>query len=234
MQYDYFAAYLDFFSDEAGSRPAAIAAKYADHPVDRWRNPFAAITAQLDEIEGKAAKVVDAEDRDQQQTQLAATEPSFDFKVEAKQVDAQLPEPERGAGELLPDGRRAAVQPQSVRAAVFAASSRTSGRTQTQVVELPQGARRARASRCPQELPNSNVLVEIIGGGHDEVAGLLLQRAGRAGDRELRPGAGDRTASTGKPLPKVYVKVYAQLQDGRCSSTRTATPTCAAGSTTPR
>ena len=52
MQYDYCAAYLKFFTDEP-EQARAIAARYADHPVDRWRNTFAAIAAQLDEATGK-------------------------------------------------------------------------------------------------------------------------------------------------------------------------------------
>ncbi|MBI5725512.1 MAG: hypothetical protein HZA50_16260 [Planctomycetes bacterium] len=72
IQYDYFAAYLGFFGEDV--KPVrALAEKYKDYPVDRWRNLFAAVTAQLDELEGKGAKVVDAEDKAQQQAKLAAT-----------------------------------------------------------------------------------------------------------------------------------------------------------------
>jgi hypothetical protein len=41
-------------------------------------------------------------------------------------------------------------------------------------------------------------------------------------------------APGGKTLPKVYVKVYAKLADGSVKFHRTATPTCAGGSTTCR
>ncbi|HUV39530.1 MAG TPA: hypothetical protein VMY39_07935, partial [Planctomycetota bacterium] len=75
IQYDYARAYMDFFKDKP-TVARAIAAQYAAHGVDRWRNAFLAMTAQLDEIEGKAAKVVDEEDRTQVQTRLAATQPS--------------------------------------------------------------------------------------------------------------------------------------------------------------
>ncbi len=85
LQYDYFTAYLDFFSDDP-KQARAIAKKYADHPVDRWRQAFAAITAQLEEIDGAGPKKIDTEDRNQEQTQLAATDPNFDFTVEAKQL----------------------------------------------------------------------------------------------------------------------------------------------------
>ena len=85
LQYDYFQAYLDFFTDNP-KLARAIAAKYTDYPVDRWRNAFASIKAQLDEIDGAGPKKIDTDDRNQDQTQLAATNPNFDFNVEAKQL----------------------------------------------------------------------------------------------------------------------------------------------------
>ncbi|MBC7815930.1 MAG: hypothetical protein IAG10_03420, partial [Planctomycetaceae bacterium] len=85
LQYDYFQAYLDFFTDNP-KLARAIAAKYTDYPVDRWRQAFASIKAQLDEIDGAGPKKIDTEDRNQEQTQLAATDPNFDFTVEAKQL----------------------------------------------------------------------------------------------------------------------------------------------------
>ena len=75
MQYDYCAAYLELFNGRAGEGPGDRRPRTPNHPVDRWRNAFAAVTRQLDEIEGKGGKVVDPDDRDQQQGQLAATEP---------------------------------------------------------------------------------------------------------------------------------------------------------------
>ena len=39
LQYDYCAAYLDFFADDP-RKARAIAERYADHPVDRWREAF--------------------------------------------------------------------------------------------------------------------------------------------------------------------------------------------------
>ncbi len=85
LQYDYFQAYLDFFTDNP-KLARAIATKYTDYPVDRWRQAFASIKAQLDEIDGAGPKKIDTEDRNQDQTQLAATDPNFDFTVEAKQL----------------------------------------------------------------------------------------------------------------------------------------------------
>jgi hypothetical protein len=85
LQYDYCAAYMDFFSDEP-ERARAVAARYVNHPVDRWRNAFVALLNQLDEVEGKGPKVADTEDRDQRQGQLAANEPGFEFTLDARQI----------------------------------------------------------------------------------------------------------------------------------------------------
>jgi len=85
MQYDYCAAYVKFFSDEPEAA-RQIAEKYADHPVDRWRNTFAVITAQLDEASGRNAAAIDPENREQQQGQLAATEPSFEIALDGKNI----------------------------------------------------------------------------------------------------------------------------------------------------
>lgn len=52
FQYDYCAAYMELFRDEP-TKARAIATAYQFHPVDRWRTAFAALIAQIDEIEGK-------------------------------------------------------------------------------------------------------------------------------------------------------------------------------------
>src|SRR5207249_9314296 len=91
LQYDYCAAYLDLFADEP-QRARAIASRYLDYPVDRWRNTFATLINQLDEAEGKGSKVLAAghgdgdPGRGQRQGQLAATEPAFDFTVDSSQI----------------------------------------------------------------------------------------------------------------------------------------------------
>jgi 23S rRNA G2069 N7-methylase RlmK/C1962 C5-methylase RlmI len=58
MQHDYFTAYLAF-SQEQPERAKAIVDRYAEYPVDRWRKAFAEIGAQLAEIGGQAAAIVD-------------------------------------------------------------------------------------------------------------------------------------------------------------------------------
>ena len=55
LQYDYFTAYADFYRQNPAAAQA-IADKYKDYPVDRWRNLFAEVSSQADEIEGKAPR----------------------------------------------------------------------------------------------------------------------------------------------------------------------------------
>jgi len=212
MQYDYCAAYLDFFTD-GHEKARAIAAKYVDYPVDRWRNTFAAITAQLDEAEGKApVKTVDPEDRGQQQTALAATEPNFDLLVEARQITLSSQNLDKVRVnfyemdvELLfsrnPFVQQFSGQFSSIRPnlSIEVALNQDKGKT-----TLP----------LPAALQNRNVLVEVVGGGltrsqayysHD----LSVQVIDTYGQVKITHEA------TGKPVPKAYVKVYAQQADGQ-------------------
>ncbi|PCI31418.1 MAG: hypothetical protein COB53_13230, partial [Elusimicrobia bacterium] len=87
LQYDYFSAYLDFFNGKP-LRARSIAEKYSDHPIRRWNKAFNSVLARLDEIDKQddSVAVVDEKDRSQAQTGLAATEPSFEFKVESRTV----------------------------------------------------------------------------------------------------------------------------------------------------
>jgi hypothetical protein len=210
MQYDYCAAYLGFFSDEP-ERARAIAAHYAEHPVDRWRHAFAALLLQLDEVEGKGAKVVDVEDRGQRQGQLAATEPGFDFKLDAKQIQLSWQNvSEVRINYYLMDvellfSRNPFVQEVSGSFASIRPNT-------TQTMKLPAGQTKL-AIPLPQELASRNVLVEVSAAGKTAAHPYYAN----AMDVRLMEGYGQiraTEAAGGKMLPKVYVKVYSRLADG--------------------
>jgi len=82
----------------------------------------------------------------------------------------------------------------------------------TQAVELPRG-QTVHAFELPKELLNRNVLVEITGGSQtksqayysNSLAVQVIENYGQV--RVTHSG-------TNQPLAKVYVKVYAQMQDG--------------------
>ncbi|HNV68727.1 MAG TPA: hypothetical protein PKO06_03450, partial [Candidatus Ozemobacteraceae bacterium] len=81
IQYEYLKAWLAF-SEERAAEGLAIAERYKDYPVDRWRKLFQEMLQQADEIAGKGPVVIDQEDRNQVQAHLAATEPNLELKVE--------------------------------------------------------------------------------------------------------------------------------------------------------
>jgi hypothetical protein len=213
LQYDYFAAYLDFFTDEH-AKARAIAARYAEHPVDRWKNAFAAIITQLDEAEGKNAKVADADDRGQQQTQLAATEPNFDFQVEAKQITLNHQNLDQvRVNYYLMDvellfSRNPFVQQ-------FSGQFSAIRPNHTVLVALkPAGGAGTTKIPLPEALHNKNVLVEITGGAQTKSQAyyshsLTVQVIENYGQVRITH------ATTAKPVTKAYVKVYAQTAGGQ-------------------
>jgi hypothetical protein len=209
-QYDYCAAYMAMF-DDATDKARAIAVRHANHPVDRWRNTFATITAQLDEIEGKGPKVVDTTDRGQAQGVLAATEPGFEFTLDSKaiqlswqhletvQVNYYLMDVEllfsRSPFVQQSGSQFASIRPNLSREVKLAADH---GKT-----SIP----------LPEDLVKRNVLVEVTAAGKTRSAPYyanamdvkFTENYGQV--RVVDPGSG-------KALPKVYVKVYAKLADG--------------------
>ena len=217
LQYDYCAAYLDFFT-EAHAKARAIATKYVDHPVDRWKSTFAAITAQLDEAEGKdaAGKVVNPDDRNQQQGALAASEPTFDFTVEAKQINLNFQNLKKARinfyemdVELL-FSRNPFVQQ-------FSGQFSSIKPNLSQDVTLDAVAGKTGGSKAiplPPALHNKNVLVEIVAEGQTRSQAyyshsLAVQVIENYGQIKVTHQA------TGKPVAKAYVKVYAQTGNGQ-------------------
>ncbi len=212
IQHDYFQCYAAFYEgDLAAAR--GLAAKYADYPVPRWKLLFADVAAQLDQIEGKAAKVEkgDMPDREKQQAELAASEPGFDFKVENKTINLSwknlaevtlnyyLMDPEFSFSSnpfVSQDaGRFSIIKP---------------NKTATQA--LPKNLTTLDLA-LPAEFAKANVLVEVLG------AGLRKTQAYHANTLKLTLNENygrleTLDATTDKPLPKAYVKVYARLNNG--------------------
>jgi hypothetical protein len=212
LQYDYFRCYAAFY-EEHPEVARDIARKYADYPVDRWRQLFAEVTAQVNEIEGQEpSRPGDAHpQRDKQQDALAASEASFDFKVENRQIALTW----KNLGALTVNYYL--MDPEFL----FSASpfvTQDSGRfsiikpTRSDTQALPAGKDQL-SIPLPGEFTKANVLVEILGAGqrkaqayHANTLGIAI--AENYGRLEVREEA------ESKPLSKVYVKVYARLRDG--------------------
>ena len=216
LQFDYCSAYLAFFTGDT-ARARTIAEKYAAHPVDRWKNTFAAVIAQIDEAEGKTPTTIDPDSQSQRQTNLAATEPSFDFRVEAKQLALDYQNLDSvSVNYYLMDvemlfSRNPFVQQ-------FSGQFSSIRPNQSQAIDLKAAAGEAAGKKTkqiplPEALHNLNVLVEITGGGETKSQAyyshsLALQVVENYGQVRVTH------AKSGKPIAKAYVKVYAQMQSG--------------------
>ena len=210
LQYDYIDAYTSFYRENPRAA-AAIAARYADYPVERWRKLFANVQSQVDEIEGKAAKVVDDKDRTQTQSRLAATEASFDFKVASKKITVDYQNLSQCTiNYYLMDielmfSRQPFVQKVGGQFSYIRPNL-------TQTVTLPPNAK-SHTFDLPKKFHASNVLVEITAGGTTKSQAyysrsMAVQVIENYGQVKVT------RKSTGKPLAKVYVKVYARKPGG--------------------
>jgi hypothetical protein len=212
LQYDYLKCYAAFFEGDLASA-RGLAGKYTDHPVQRWRLLFADVTDYLNEIEGEAAKLEkgDQPDREKQQTQLASTDPSFDFKVESQTIALNwrnLREVTLNYYLMDPEfsfSSNPFVSQDSARFSIIKPN-------QTAARALPDN-RGSLAIPLPAEFSRANVLVEIIGAGQRKTQAyhastLQLTLSENYGRIEARD------SGTGKSVPKAYIKVYARLNNG--------------------
>jgi hypothetical protein len=211
MQYDYFNAHLNFFRSEP-QLGAEIAANYASYPIDRWREAFVDVTSQFKEIDGAAVDVIDDEDREQQQTQLAATAPSFDFQVESRKAVVNYQNlSEAKVNYYLMDiellfSSNPFVQEYGGRFSFIRPNL-------SATVELDAKGNSATFA-LPEQFHNSNVLVEITAGGQTKskayyANSLNVQTVENYGHLHVAH------ADSRKPLSTVYVKAYARMKDGR-------------------
>jgi hypothetical protein len=206
LPYDYLKAWLAL-SQEDTATARAMATAHANHPVDRWRTKFTELASQLDEIEGRQPAAAPADDRDASQDRLAAQEPALALKLENRSVALTT----RNLGEVTVN-----YYPMDLEF-LFSANPFVTQDTsrfrmirpnRSDRVAIPAGGQHAFA--LPEEFRSANVLVEVSGGGitRSEAAyanELDVQLSEGFGRLEVRH-AGDR-----KPLAKVYVKVFAEV-----------------------
>jgi hypothetical protein len=212
IQHDYFRCYADFYESNL-AEARGIAAKYADYPIARWRGLFTEVTGQLDEIEGKpgAKKEGDKPDREKEQSELAASEPSVDFKVENKTIALTW----KNLGEVTinyylmdPEFSFSSSPFVSEDASRFSIIKPSKSAKQ----DLPKG-KDALDVPLPAEFAKANVLVEVVAAGQRKAQAyhantLKLNVTENYGRLETRD------SGTDKPVAKAYVKVYARLSNG--------------------
>lgn len=210
MQYDYFQAYGAFYEADL-PKARRVATKYKEYPVDLWRDRFADLTAQINEVQGAQPEVIKEGDREQEQQLAAALEPSLSIGVEGVQATLDF----QNVSEVTINYYEMDLEFLfSTNPFVSSGTSRFAIIQPNKAISMKlQGKRGAKVFQLPAEYQASNVIVEVIGGGKKASAAVYAN--------ELKTTLSDSMGlltvhhkKTGKPLPKVYVKVYADTAQG--------------------
>lgn len=206
LQYDYFRAYLDFFSDEH-ALARGVADAYREHPVQRWRERFGEVLRQLDEAGGAQVASAGSDDRTRRQTELAVSGPSLELALEGRRARIAYDNLERCEVRYYPldvefQFSSSPFARRDGEAAVFVRPRRSDQ------LALEAGEKEL-VFDLPAELAGANLLVEVRGGG------LVRRQAAYASTLDVQTfesygQLAVTSAETGVPLPKVYVKVYAR------------------------
>jgi hypothetical protein len=210
LQCDYLEAYLAFYRGDTETA-RKLAQKHADEGVNRWRDRFAQVLGQLDELAGGAGAAADQEKRDQAQAALAASEPVLELQVEA--------------GRIRLDTRNVKsctlnFYPMDIELLFSRSPFLQEGAAQfsfirpmlSQAVDLPEGKGDV-SVELPPEFKAKNVMVEALAAGVRKTQAyyantLKVQMVESYGQLVVTH------AETGKPVPGAYVKVYSKSADG--------------------
>jgi hypothetical protein len=214
LQLDYLAGYAACFTGELAAA-RAVAERWRDHPVERWRHRFTALAAMLDEVDGTAPPfgaapvVVDPRSRDQQQAALAARQPAFELAADATGVTVRSQHV--AALELRffeMDVELLFSRQPFVQSDVSRFSFIEPGHREAVVDPAPE-----HHVAWPAAMRGRNVVVEAVGAGVRKAQvhyanDLTLQLAHQYGQLRVQR-ASDRRA-----LAATYVKVYARTHGG--------------------
>ncbi len=207
LQYDYMKAVAAMYREDTAIA-RQIAQRHVKHDVDRWKEKFVQVLAQIDEMQGKKSADVKEDDREQKQNNLATTEPTLDFTVENKEVKLAYHNLKEVTVNYYPmdleflfstapfvgqdTSRFGMIQPNRSERMVLPADRET------------------HSFALPREYHSSNVLVEITS------AGKTVARAYYANELNIQVSENYGRiqvlhAKDARPLSKVYVKVFAEI-----------------------
>lgn len=208
LQYDYLKSYAALYQknvDEAG----AIAAKYLEFPVDRWREKFAEVDSQVREIKGLQVEKEGDLNREDQLERLSKKDAIIDLTVNGREIEVA----HRGVEDLTVNYYEMDLE--------FLFSSKpfvSGGSGQFSIVrpnvsvkqKVPDGD--SFVLTLPEKFESKNVLVEVSGGGKtDSVAVYSNQLKVRIAENY---GRVDVLKDSGEALSGAYVKVYARMKGG--------------------
>ena len=213
IQYDYCDAYLDFYREDPASA-AKKAAKWAEYPVDHWRKRFQEIVNQVDQINAGDVKIADAENADQQQTELAAKSESIDLEVvgdEAKLTFQNVEQATLNFYEM--DIEQLFSRSPFAQNNLEGFSLIRPNMTTELKLKASKKGQGVEKLAIPDELQNKNVLIEVVAADQTRAKPLFTNSLA-IGMFENYGQVQVRVDKTGLPLAKAYVKVYAQTSSG--------------------
>ena len=239
VHYDYMAAYLSMYTEP--SLALSIAKRYQQYPINKKRKLFEAIEAQVAEITTKRrddldehssdhgqprAKPEDAVVRDAEMDKLAATEPSLDFTLSKDGIEvtyANVTEIKLAMYAMdleLLFSTNPFLNSEASTAATSASSTSSSFLylvpNQQMQITLPPSAASATSTHTiplPQRFLHCNLLVSVSAGALHMTKPLYSHGLSVSVIEQF--GQLKATArSDGRPLSRVYVKVYARGGEG--------------------
>lgn len=207
LQYDYMKAVAAMYREDTATA-RQIAQTHVKHDVDRWKDKFVQVLAQIDEMQGKKSADVKEDDREQKQNDLATTEPTLDFTVENKEVKLAY----HNLKEVTVNYYPMDLEFLFSTAPFVGQDTSRFGMIQPNRSEhmvLPAD-RETHSFALPREYHSSNVLVEITS------AGKTVARAYYANELNIQVSENYGRiqvlhAKDSRPLSKVYVKVFTEI-----------------------
>ncbi len=209
VQYDYLRAYHAFHREDLASAKA-VAAAYAEYPVDKWRASFAAVAAQVAEIEGADA-APDGKTREGQIERLSSQQPFIELSAKGRDLSLR----HRNLKSVTVNYYEMDLEFLFSSRPFVSAGSGGLAFIRPNLVEtkgLPEDGANLSVP-VPEAFASKNVLVEVVGGGRTSSVAVYSNRL----DLRLTEGYGRlelRQEEGGKPVPRAYVKVYAKMKDG--------------------
>ena len=216
LAYDYCRCHVLLHREQA-TEAGKLAQAYAGHPVKRWRDLFGEVAAQVAAATGGkpggAPAKADPERKQATHDLLAASEPVVTL------------EPVDGGAAMLGYQQVAEVElcfyPVDLELMFSKTPFLSSQQGEFRLVQpavrrtlKPDPAKDSMRIEVPDELQRANVVVEARAAGKTATAMVSRHRLrARAASQYGMVEVAD--ATTGKPVPKAYVKVYAKGKDGR-------------------
>jgi len=208
LQFDYLSIYAAFYNGDTQAA-FAVARRHQEHTVDRWRLLFNKSLAFLNELHGDGTSLTDANDTQQQHDYFAASQPTFDFTVQADVIRVQHRAIEViQVNYYLMDiellfSRQPFLQEGSQRFSMI-----TPGLSQTHTVVGEQSD-----LDIPTQLHGKNCVIEVCAAGDCKsyvhyTHNLIVEVVQQYGSIRVRH------KQTGQGLARVYVKVFARMDSG--------------------